>query len=274
MEPKLQRRIQRYGWDLAAGCYEPLWAAQLERAQAELLRCAALQPGERVLDVACGTGLVSLRAAEAVGPAGAVLGTDISASMVDAARGQAARQGLPGLRFERMDAESMSVDEAPFDVALCALGLMYMPSPGRALREMRRLLRPGGRLLVLVWGEPARCGWEPVFRIVDAEVQGEVCPLFFTLARPGALLRAASEAGFEPLAQRRMAATLRYKDEDEACDAALVGGPVALAWARFDAGARARARAAYLAAIADWRQGAGYAIPAEFTVLEARVPES
>ena len=65
MQPKLQRRIQRYGWDLAASDYEPLWRTQLASAQKELLALARLAPGERVLDVACGTGIVTLNAARA-----------------------------------------------------------------------------------------------------------------------------------------------------------------------------------------------------------------
>jgi ubiquinone/menaquinone biosynthesis C-methylase UbiE len=279
MEPRLQRRIQRYGWDLAAAAYEPLWRAQLAPAQAALLERAVLRPGERVLDVACGTGLVSLAAAALVGAQGAVVGTDISGAMIAAARAraaawlQAAAGPLAPLQFERLDAEHMPLAAGWFDVALCALGLMYVPSPERAVGEMRRLLRPGGRLVLLVWGEPARCAWEPVFRIVDAEVHSEVCPLFFRLSRPGALLRLCSEAGFEPLVQQRFAATLHYADEDAACDAALVGGPVALAWSRFDAAARARVRTAYLQAIEAWRGATGYALAAEFTLVEARVPE-
>ena len=77
MEPRLQRRVQRYGWDLAAGDYETLWQAQLAQAQTGLLAAALLAKGERVLDVACGTGLVSLQAARAVGPRGKVLGVDL-----------------------------------------------------------------------------------------------------------------------------------------------------------------------------------------------------
>lgn len=86
MESKLQRRIQRYGWDLAAGCYEPLWQAALAPAQARLLEWAALAPGEQVLDVACGTGLLSFAAAQVLGEQGALLGIDLSGKMVEAAK--------------------------------------------------------------------------------------------------------------------------------------------------------------------------------------------
>ncbi|OUM02604.1 class I SAM-dependent methyltransferase [Variovorax sp. JS1663] len=272
MEPRLQRRIQRYGWDLAASDYEPLWQAQLAPAHEAVLARAALRPGEQVLDVACGTGLVSQAAAEAVGPAGQVLGTDLSQRMVEAARARAARRGLAQLRFMRMDAEQLALPEAGFDVALCALGLMYVPDPEKALRELRRVLRPGGRLALAVWGERARCGWAALFPIIDAEVRSEVCPLFFRLGQQDTLARLCAEAGFARVEQQRIATTLCYADGDAACGAAFVGGPVAMAWSRFDDGVRARVQARYREAISDWRQGQGYRIPGEFVIISAVVP--
>jgi ubiquinone/menaquinone biosynthesis C-methylase UbiE len=145
MEARLQRRIQRYGWDLAAADYEALWREQLVCAQTRLLACAAPAPGDQVLDVACGTGLIALGAARLAGPQGRVLGTDISDQMVEVARRRAEGQGLSNVTFIRMDAENLALPDGRFDVALCALGLMYVPDPLRAVREMRRVVRPGGR---------------------------------------------------------------------------------------------------------------------------------
>lgn len=274
MEANLQRRIQRYGWDLAVDDYEPGWAAQLAIAQNAMLDQARLARGERVIDVACGTGLVTFAASKAVAPGGAVLGVDISGRMVEAASRRA--QGWDAWRptFARMDAEALEVEDASFDVALCALGLMYAPEPERALAEMRRVLRPGGRAAVAVWGQRSRCGWSPVFEIVDAEVRSEVCPLFFRLGGEGALSRLFSDAGFGDVEQRRIPTTLFYASGEEACDAAFVGGPVALAWSRFDADTRARARARYLEAIAPWRSADGYEIPGEFVAVAGRVPSA
>jgi ubiquinone/menaquinone biosynthesis C-methylase UbiE len=272
MDARLQRRIQRYGWDLAAGHYEALWQAQLGPAQDGLLEAAALRPGESVLDVACGTGLVTLAAAAAVRPGGTVLGTDISEHMVDRARQQAAALGAGNVRFERMGAEDLDLPDGGFDVALCALGLMYLPEPEAALCELRRVLRPGGRIALAVWGERARCGWAAIFPIVDAEVASEVCPLFFGLGQGDALARACARTGFEAVTERRIASTLAYDSADQACRAAFVGGPVALAWSRFDAATRARVEDAYLTSIAPWRRGDGYAVPGEFVVVSARAP--
>jgi ubiquinone/menaquinone biosynthesis C-methylase UbiE len=274
MRPALQRRVQRYGWDLAAHDYEPLWQAQLADARAALLACAALSPGQRVLDVACGTGLVTFEAARTVGAGGGVLGVDLSGHMVDAARQRAGAQRLSNIGFARMDAERLALPDASFDVALCALGLMYMPDPEQALREMRRVLRPGGRLVVAVWGERSRCGWSPVFPIVDAEVASDVCPLFFHLGGQDTLARVCVDAKLEGIEQRRVATTLIYADADEACNAAFVGGPVALAWSRFDDEVRARVRARYVQAIEPWRDDEGYRIPGEFVIVAALAPSA
>lgn len=269
MEPKLQRRVQRYGWDLAASHYEPLWQTQLAGVQAQLLACAALAPGDRVLDVACGSGLVTFAAAAAVGPAGRVCGVDISGRMVEGARRRTRSLGCTNVDFARMNAESLDLPDASFDVALCALGLMYVPDPERAVQEMRRVLRPGGRVVLAVWGERSRCGWASLFGIVDAEVASDVCPLFFRLGQAGALARLCADADLHLVEERRLVATLVYADGNEACDAALAGGPVALAWSRFDAQARERVRARYLASLESWRTGSAYRVPAEFVLVAA-----
>ena len=238
VEPRLQRRVQRHGWDLAADDYETLWHAQLAGAHAALLHDAALVSGERVLDIACGSGLVTFGAARAVAPGGHVVGVDVSGRMIDVARAHAVARGVANATFARMDAEQLAIPDARFDAALCALGLMYMPDPAQALREMKRVLRPGGRIALAVWGERARCGWAPLFPIVDAEIQSDVCPLFFRLGEHDALAGLCRTMGLTHIAQRRITATLDYSDDDEACDAAFIGGPAALAWSRFDARAR------------------------------------
>jgi ubiquinone/menaquinone biosynthesis C-methylase UbiE len=269
MDARLQRRVQRYGWDLAANDYEPLWHAQLAEAQATLLALASPAPGEQVLDIACGTGLVAFDVARAVGLHGHVLGVDLSGRMLEVARHRAVELQISNCAFVRMDAEALALPDASFDLVLCALGLMYMPDPEQALREIWRVLRPGGRVGLAVWGERSRCGWSALFPIVDAEVAGEVCPLFFRLGQQETLARLCADANFEAIEQRRIATTLSFADGDEACNAAFVGGPVALAWSRFSDEVRTRARGRYLDAIESWRHGRGYRMPGEFVIVTA-----
>ena len=272
MDARLQRRVQRYGWDLAAEAYARHWHGPLAGVQGELLTLAAPAPGDAVLDVACGTGVVSVAAARAVGPAGRVLGVDLADAMVQASRQRARGLGLGQAAFERMDAEQLQLPDASFDLALCALGLMYVPDSDSALRELHRVLRPGGRVVLAVWGERARCGWAPLFGIVDAEVRSEVCPLFFGLGQGDALARRCASAGLQVILQRRRSDLLDYTDAADACAAAFSGGPVALAWSRFDATVRERVQTRYLESIAPSRHGLGYRVPAEYLIVVAERP--
>jgi ubiquinone/menaquinone biosynthesis C-methylase UbiE len=263
---KLQRRIQRYGWDRAASYYEDSWRRQLEPAQKLLLEMAALQPGERVLDVACGTGLITFRAAAAVGPRGFVAGSDISMGMIDEASAIAAHRGVANVSFERVDAESLDFPDNHFDVALCSLGLMYVSEPVTALRRMHRPLRPGGRAAVAVWGRRERCGWAGIFPVVDARVESDVCPMFFQLGTGDALAHDMQMAGFSDIEVERITVRLEYASEEEVIEAAFMGGPVALAYSRFDERTRVEAHAEYLQSIERYRIGQGYSVPGEFVV--------
>lgn len=270
MDPRLQRRVQRYGWDKAAPLYERYWARQLEPAQARLLARAALRPGERILDVAAGTGLVTFPAATAVGPAGLVVGTDLSDSMVASLRAGAAARRLPWITALRMDAEALDFAPEAFDAVLCALGLMYFPDPVACLREMRRVLAPGGRAVAAVWGARGQCGWAEIFPIVEARIQSEACPLFFQLGTGNALEAAFAAAGFGDVEADRLTVTLEYDSAESACGAAFAGGPVALAYSRFDEDTRRDAHADYLRSIEPFRVADRYRIPGEFVVVAGR----
>jgi ubiquinone/menaquinone biosynthesis C-methylase UbiE len=268
MDAKLQRWVQRRGWDRASGCYERYWQRQLRPAVDLVLETADLRPGERVIDVACGTGMATLPAAAAVAPNGRVLAVDLSPRMVADVRRRASG-GRGDIEFACRDAEDLG-DIGPFDAALCSLGLMYVPDPPAAVRELHRVLRPGGRVVVSVWGERRNCGWAQVFPIVAARVASEVCPMFFALGAPGALAATLTQAGFVDVDDIRLDSDLHYDGDDDALGAAFSGGPVALAASRFDDDTRRSAYAEYLASLADFSEGSGYRVPGEFVVASAR----
>ncbi len=125
-----------------------------------LLAAAVLQEGERVLDVGCGNGAVSLEAARAVGPGGHVTGLDLSAPMLEVARTRAVERGID-VDFVMGDAQTASFDR-PFDVVIGRFGVMFFDDPEVAFANLARATRPGGRLSFVCWREFLANKWVTV----------------------------------------------------------------------------------------------------------------
>jgi len=136
---------------------------------ADLIDLAELRPGERVLDVACGTGVVARHASEAVGPAGKVVGVDLNPSMLEVARSVTPS----GVEWQQASAESMPFPDRAFDLVLCQQGVQFFPNRPAALGEMHRVLAPGGRLALLVNGRIERC---PPMLVLDEVLRTHMGP--------------------------------------------------------------------------------------------------
>jgi SAM-dependent methyltransferase len=142
-----------------------------------LLDRAAPQPGERVLELACGPGGLGLAAAERIGPGGAVVLSDVALEMTAIAGRRAAEHGLDNVTTAVLDIERIDQPDASYDVVLCREGLMFALDPGQAAREIRRVLRPGGRLALAVWGPRERNPWlGTVLDSVSAQIGAPVPP--------------------------------------------------------------------------------------------------
>ena len=122
-----------------------------------------------------------------------------------------------------------------------------------------------------MWGARRNCGWAEIFPITDARVASDVCPMFFHLGTGDTLAQAFATAGFVEVRLERLATALCYASAEEALAAVFRGGPVALAYSRFDEATRRAVHAEYLDSIAAYRVGDGYRIPGEFVVAAARV---
>jgi SAM-dependent methyltransferase len=170
--------------------FEPLADGLLERA--------APGPGERVLDVACGTGIVTRRLPAAVGAEGRVVGLDISPEMLAVAKSRPAPDGAP-IEWLEGDATALGLEGGAFDLVLCQQGFQFVPDRLAAAREMRRVLADGGRALVSVWQGLER---HPVFRVlIEAEAEQLGLPVEqlatpFMLGDPGELRGIFDAAGF------------------------------------------------------------------------------
>ena len=273
MEPKLHRRVQRYGWDLAVASYDAHWVPVLRTCSERVIGLIDPQPGESVLDVATGTGVAALLAAERVGADGRVYATDLSQKMVDAVAETSTARGINQITTERMDAEELAYPDASFDAAMCVLGLMYPADPQRAVDQLFRVTKPGGRVAVCVWGRRDHCGWREIFPIIDARVSSDVCPMFFSLGRPGALDLAFEQAGFVQRHEERVSQSLHWLDERDACNATFPGGPVALPYSKMTPDEQASVEREFVESIVPYRNADGsYDVEGEFVFMLARKP--
>ena len=128
-----------------------------------------LKPGDRVLDVACGSGASAIPAAQSVGESGTVLGVDLAERLLELARAKARRLSLTNIRFQVGDMERSGCANESFDAVVCVFGIFFLPDMARAVRELWRMVRQGGQLAITTWGprvfEPgASAFWEAVSR--------------------------------------------------------------------------------------------------------------
>jgi len=148
--------------------YERYFVPTLGAAWATaLLEVAGLSSGERVLDVACGTGVVTRRASELVGPEGTVAGLDVNPGMLAVARSVSP----PSIEWHESSAESIPCPDASFDVVTCSLGLQFVPDRSAALREIHRVLADGGRVAIATVGPTP-----PLFEILAQALARHVNP--------------------------------------------------------------------------------------------------
>lgn len=169
----------------------------------DLVAAAALRPGERILDVACGTGVVTRLAAARVGGAGAVAGLDVNPGMLAVAR--SATPGDASIDWYETSAEAMPLADASFDVVLCQMGLQFIPNKVQALKEMRRVLGPRGRAALNLPGpipELFVAMRDALARHVDPQCAGFV-NVVFSLHDGDQLRGLMAEAGFSDIAVER-----------------------------------------------------------------------
>jgi ubiquinone/menaquinone biosynthesis C-methylase UbiE len=138
----------------------------------------ALSSGARVLDVCCGTGASAIPAAIQVGAQGQVLGIDVAESLLEQARQKARQQGLENIEFLYGDFENLGLPSESFDAIVCVFGIFFVPDMVDAVRELWRMVRPGGKLAITSWGkkvfEPAN---QVLWELIEAE-RPDLCKKF------------------------------------------------------------------------------------------------
>jgi SAM-dependent methyltransferase len=237
-----------------------------------LLDLVELRPGERVLDVACGTGVVSRLAARRVAPSGTVTGLDLNEGMLTVA----GRLPLPPgftIEWRQGSALALPFPDRAFDVVVCQHGLMFFPDRLKALEEMRRVLTPGGRVAISVWTGPSPyfvAQREALARYLGVEA-ASTSAVAFSLGDPVELSGLLTGAGFRDVVVHLVPLTLRLPAPEEF----VLRHISALPPAELVAAASEDTRAALVAYIKDatraYVDGYGLAVPQEVNVAIGRV---
>lgn len=199
-----------------------------------MLAMAEVRTGDRVIELACGAGGTGLAALPRVGPGGSVVLSDAVEGMIDAAAARVRARGLANVEVRVREMEAIDEPDRSFDVVLCREGLMLAAEPGRAAGEIQRVLRPGGRVAVAVWGPRERNPWlGSVFDLVGEALGAPMPPPGvpgpFALSDAGRLAGLLRGAGLERVEVVEVAVPLRTASPDEWWErAAALAGPLAL----------------------------------------------
>ena len=216
---------QKAAWDDTADGWKRWWPTFERAAQTvndRLVELAAVRAGDRVLDIATGSGEPALTAARVVGPSGRVVAVDMSPGMLAIARERILAAGLKNVELVESDAESLRLDAHSFDAAVCRWGLMFMPDLDGLVRGLHRALKPDGRFATAVWSDAGKvpmCGLaRDAIRRITGIVPPPNAPDPTKLADTSILERALTSAGFRNVTIERMIVTFEFPSPDAFAD--------------------------------------------------------
>jgi ubiquinone/menaquinone biosynthesis C-methylase UbiE len=267
---------QASGWQLsgtASQAYERyIVQAFMQSWSLVLLDAASLAEGARVLDVACGTGVVARQAASRVGKQGHVAGVDLNAGMLAMARTLHQSSGA-SIEWKEGSATALPFPEAGFDVVLCQQGLQFFPDKRSALRDMHRVLVPTGHLVLSVWRRISHCPWQrAVADALERHVGTDAAMGIrsaFALGDREELRALITAAGFRTIRIRIDSQMIRYPSLEEFVPGYLSATPVAGVVATLDEPTRAAILREVKTSLQDYLDDDGLAAPIEAHVVVA-----
>jgi SAM-dependent methyltransferase len=258
-----------------ADAIAPTWArrrADIEKVATPvrewMLRVLRPREGDTILELAAGVGDTGFEAAAILGESGRLITSDFSPAMLDAARRRGAELGLDNVDYRVIDAERIELAADSVDGVLCRFGYLLMPDPAAAFAETRRVLRPGGRLALAVWGPMERNPWIAMVGISLGQ-RGHIpppepppAPGPFTMANPERLERLLRDAGFSEVRTEELEGRFVFADADDYLGLiADTAGPIALVLQGLNEDDRAAVRADVEDSLRRFAADGGYELP-------------
>lgn len=264
------REQQRQSWDQVSGGWEEwdhLLVPMMSPVGDEMVKMLGVADGTDHLDVACGTGEPGLSIA-AIASSGRVVLTDLASGMLDVARRKAGDRGITNVEFRVCSADDLPFADESFDTISCRFGFMYFPDLSKAATELRRVMRPGGRLCVSVWAEREDNPWatipmEAISTEIDMPTPSADTPGIFRNSALGAISALFESAGLNNAVEAEVHSNLIAESADEYWQYMIdVGAPLAGALAQVDEPARRRISAIAINKADQYQGDARLQIPA------------
>ena len=272
---------QRQDWNRVAAGWDK-WDSYFSRNMTfinhRLVADARLQPGLRVLDLGSGTGYPALLAGDVVGSEGSVVGIDLAESMLAVATRKAKALGMQHVTFRTGDVTTLPFDAGSFDAVISRFCLMFLPEIPKALKEILRVLKPGGYVAAAVWSAPEK---NPFIRI-PMDVIKTITPLpppdpeapgIFRLAKPGDLAGMMERAGLALLSDNEFTAEVTYATAEEFFRSMMdIAAPIQNLFATLTPEQKTEAEQGIVKAVKEYRRQQGVALPIAVRIVSARKP--
>jgi ubiquinone/menaquinone biosynthesis C-methylase UbiE len=256
-----------YERELVPAVFGPWASILVDLAQPKL--------GERVVDIACGTGIVARKVAVKVGPTGAVAGVDLNPGMLTVARSLPTTKDAALVQWHEASADRLPLPDGSFDIAYCQLGLQFFPDRPAALREMRRVLSSNGRLALMVWcGIHESPGFEAFAEILERNVSPAAATIMrapFGLSDANELSRLDAAAGFRDITIQQRVGAVEFPSVERFVLSYVAGSPLAGHVSQASDAARENLTADTKLALDKYVSNRGLSLPTAAHLLAARV---
>ena len=283
MSPSPEQVIesQRQDWNRVAGGWEKwdrFFDEQMAFLNHRLVADARVRSGMRVLDLGSGTGYPALLAAQTVGTNGQVIGVDLAAQMLDAARRKATSLKLSNLTFQTGDVTSLPFEQASFDAVTTRFCLMFLPEIQKAVTEIARVLKPNAWLASAVWSAPDKNPYlkipiDIIKQFIEIPPPDPTAPGIFRLAKPGDLAGMLQPAGLVDISEQEFLGDVQFSVAEEYFSSLMdIAAPIQNLWTKLTPTQQTEARERIIQTAGQYRKGAVIALPIAVRMVAGRKP--